>query len=154
MSEYDEDIDDDGNADESTLLRDLRKQLKAAKKEKDERDAELARFRADQRKASVADVLKERGARPELAKFYTGEDSSKEAVASWIEENADLFGISRDGDEPDPAVAAAASAISRATAEAPQVKIGSIPDLFQRVANAKTRDELEAAYKAAGMAAA
>lgn len=153
MSEYDEDIDNDGDVDESTLLRDLRKQLKAAKKEKDERDAELARYRADQRKASVADVLKERGARPELAKFYTGEDSSKEAVASWIEENADLFGISRAEDEPDPVVAAAASAISRATAEAPQVKVGSIPDHFQRIASAKTREEYEAALKAVGLAA-
>jgi hypothetical protein len=150
MGEHDDDNDDFDNSEESNLVRDLRKQLKAAKKEKDELAEKNKTFEAGQRKASVADVLKERGARPELAKFYTGEDASKEAVASWIEENAELFGITTD-DDTEPEVVEAAGAIARATSNAPQTKIGSVADLIDRINSAKTPAEKDAAFKAAGL---
>lgn len=148
MGEHDDD-DIDDNADESNLVRDLRKQLKAAKKANDDVAAEISQYRAQQRKASVADVLTERGAKPELAKFYTGEDTSKEAVAAWIDENKDLFGITTPDEEPDDADEV--RAISQAASNAPQKKIGSLQNGFDLIAKAKTPAELTAAYKAAGL---
>jgi len=146
----DEILDDDEFDGESgsSLVKDLRKQLKAAKKAADEAAAKAAQYEALERRKTVSDRLAAAGARPELAKFYTGEDSSPETVDAWIKENAELFGVADLG-VVDADTAANAAAISRATAGAPQQKIGSREDIAERIRNAKTPEELRAAYAAA-----
>lgn len=121
--------DDSFDEDESKLVKDLRKQLKA----KQERDAgeleELNQLRAERRQRNVSEVLKAKGARPEFAKFYSSDDSSTEAVEKWVSENSDLLGIGSD-DVTDADTKDAASKISNATANAPTVKIGSNDELL------------------------
>lgn len=141
------DVFDDTDDGGSNLVKDLRKQLEAAKKAEREARAKADEYEAAQRKASVAQLLEAKGARAGLAKFYTADDSSEEAVNAWITENAELLGISVD--DTDDETAAQAAAISRASASAPPTKIGSIQDHMSRIAGAKTYAEYEAAVAAA-----
>lgn len=97
--ELDDDIDAD-SGDDTNLVRNLRKQLAQAKKEAVEAATIVAQFQTEKRKQTVAEVLQGKGAPAGIAKFYTGEDASKEAVESWLAENAELFGIDlTDSDE-------------------------------------------------------
>ncbi len=123
-AEYDT---EDGS--DSNLVKDLRKQLKAAKTQSDEFAAVVAEFNKGKRATTVAAALTLKGARPELAKFYTAEDASDDAVGAWVLENAELFGIDTDSGV-DAETAAAADAISRATGSAPATKIGSNDDIL------------------------
>lgn len=127
MSEN-ENLDDfeDDNSDDSNLVKNLRKQLAAAKKEAAEAAKIAQEFQAERRKATVADALAakagddpaERARLSKLAKFYTNEDASAEAVESWLSENAELFGI--DTSSADDGALQQAAAINTATAQAPQ----------------------------------
>lgn len=137
--EFDDDLDGDDEAG-SQLVRDLRKQLKAAKKEAAEAAAIASEFRAAQRQTSVAEALKAKGADPRFAEFYAGEDSSEEAVNAWITSRADLFGIDT-SDPVDEGTARAAAAISQASANAPAPNLGTPADLNARLAGAKSREE-------------
>jgi hypothetical protein len=139
----DDDLDNEGG---SQLVKDLRKQLKQAKKDRDDLAAIADQFKAEQRKTAVSDALKARGARPELAKFYTGEEASPEAVTAWLTENADLFGIPSETTPEDAQRQAAAERISNATATAPVQSLGTEQDLQYKLAHAKTREELNAVY--------
>lgn len=147
MGESDDDFDADG--DESNLVRDLRKQLKALKKSNDEAAEKLSKFEKQERLSTVADLVKDAGADARFAKFYTGEDTSKEAVAAWVDENKELFGIATPAEEPE--YADDVRKISQAAANAPQHKIGSMQDHIDRIKKAKTPQELQDAYKAAGL---
>lgn len=144
--ELDDDLDNEGG---SQLVKDLRSQLKAAKKQADEAKAEAEQFRAAQRKASVSDLLTAKGVKPGLARFYDGEPT-EEAVTSWLAENADLFGVTVE-DEVDSDLAASAAKISQASANAPIPKIGSREAIMAQLSGAKTRADLDAAYAAAGI---
>ena len=59
-----------------------------------ERNAELE---ASKRTSDVASALKAKGLdesrATSLAKFYSGEDASEEAVGNWLSENAAAFGV-------------------------------------------------------------
>jgi len=138
----DDDLDNEGG---SQLVKDLRKQLKQAKKDRDDLAAIAEQFKAEQRKAAVSEALKARGARPELAKFYTGDEASPEAVTAWLTENAELFGIPAETTPEDAQRQAAAERISSATATAPIQSLGTEQDLQYEIAHAKTREEWAAA---------
>jgi glutamyl/glutaminyl-tRNA synthetase len=139
--EYDDDTDFD-NEDGSQLVRDLRKQLKAIKKERDDLASVAEQFQTEQRKRSVSEALKAKGAE-KYAKFYTSEDSSPEAIDAWVSENADLFGIEIPSAEDDE-TATAAARISQATARAPQQTLGTPNDLMNEMLAANTPAEWKA----------
>lgn len=140
----DDDLDNEGG---SQLVKDLRKQLKQAKKDRDELAALADQFKAEQRKTAVSEALKARGARPELAKFYTGEEASPEAVTAWLTENADLFGIPAETTPEETQRQQAAARISNATSSTPVQSLGTEQDLQYELAHAKTREELNAVYE-------
>lgn len=143
LDDDDIDTDDDNNeGDASSLVKNLRRQLKAAKKELSEASQFIDEVKAERRKGSVAEALEARGADKKYAKFYTDSDATPEKVEAWIVENADLFGIDTDaGDD----TSQAAEAISRATARAPQVGVGSDADLLHQI-ETLDRAGLEALY--------
>src|SRR4051812_22436479 len=108
MSDYDDDEFEDESdeaeaapARDSNLVKDLRKQLKAQKRAMDEAANELATYRAQQRKSTVADKLKAAGVDADYAKFYQSEDASDAAMEAWIQENRKLLGI-KDPEPEDP----------------------------------------------------
>jgi hypothetical protein len=82
----DEDHDDEEEEPEQNP-RALRAQFKQVGHRMRDLEARLASATA----APVADQLTAKGYNPGLAKFYTAEDASEDAVGKWIEENADLF---------------------------------------------------------------
>lgn len=142
-AEYDADGDEivDGGKD-SNLVKDLRKQLKDAKKASDEAALLIAEINREKRTKTVAETLAAKGARPELAKFYTGEDASPDTIAAWVDENAELFGIEIVSDE-DAEDRRNAEIISRASANAPAVRIGSAEDQLHLTKSLSTKELIE-----------
>lgn len=81
------------------LVSALRKQLKAAAK-----DNKALKEASAADKATIADltgkvngvtlesVLREKGAKPQLAKFMKDVEPTEEAVSAWLAENGELFG--------------------------------------------------------------
>lgn len=85
----------------------LRKQLKAAAKDNKtlresqaEKDKALADLTAKVNGVTLESVLKEKGAKPQLAKFMKDVEPTEEAVSAWLAENGELFGYQpkADGD--------------------------------------------------------
>jgi len=147
MSNID-DTDDDLD-DSSDLVKNLRKQLKEKDRLLSERETELSTFRSEKKAATVAEILAGKGINSKYAKFFTGEDSSPEAIESWVTENAELLGVDTSS-SVDEQTQQAAAQISRASSSAPPNVIGTAAEAAAAIANAKTREELAAAYKMAG----
>lgn len=94
-NEFDYEVDDDSNEQEpGNAMKALRRQLAAAKKELSEAKAEADKFRTEQRKSSLGELLEAAGAKKGLAKYFPSDaDPTKESVASWLEEDGELFGF-------------------------------------------------------------
>lgn len=92
MSNENDFDDEDGNDGEG--IKNLRKQYNDMKKQNDELVKELGTFRSERRVSTVSDILKAKGVPSSAAKFYTGDDTSEDAVGKWLEENADVFNVS------------------------------------------------------------
>ena len=95
----DEDDDDDTNVapafeSETDLVRKLRKQLKAEQKRNRELETSLGDLSKAQRERVLKDVFASRGVNTKVMKFVPQDlDASEEAISSWLEENADVFGF-------------------------------------------------------------
>jgi hypothetical protein len=96
----DEDEDEDGNeqgADDSKLVRTLRKQLKAKDKTLEEINDRLAKYEARDRQETVGSVLKAAEVNEKYARWVVrdleGQEITEESVRKWVEDNADLVGF-------------------------------------------------------------
>lgn len=103
--------EENGTPEESEGVKNLRKQYEEQAKALKAAQDELAGFRAERRTGSLAEVLKAKGldeARAaQAAKLYSGEDVSEAAVGKWLEDFADVFGVtpnqsSQQPGRPDP----------------------------------------------------
>lgn len=97
--EIDDDDDDLGGynndpAQDTPLVKQLRKQLKDAQKLANEAADRATKAEKSVRQRTVADVLKEKGANPGLARYVLQdlEDPTPESVSSWLAEQGELFG--------------------------------------------------------------
>ena len=155
MSEYDLendfDLDDDdfdsSFDDGSKLLKKLRRELTHTKKALKERDGELSSLKTEARKRTVRDVLSERGLNPKIAAFIPESiDPTNEAVAAWVEEYGDVFGVvqvSNPGQAVDTSIDS--SAIRRmSVVEDAGVSADISTDIANKIANATSREELQA----------
>jgi hypothetical protein len=131
------DLTDDGQTNDGPKA--LRDALEKANKERTELAAELAKFRASQRQSDVAKALKDAEVNEGLAKFYTSEDSSPEAVQAWVKENSALFGLQTQA-PVDAAQAAAATQIQQVLGQAPAQTGNTLEDQRNRWANASDED--------------
>lgn len=146
--EYDDNDGHDGGSDnDSPLVKDLRRQLRAAKKETTELTDKVAKLEAGSRERSVKDVLTAKGVRPGIARFVPKDVTDEADIVKWLEENADDLGItledgggSQDG-EPDPHAEdrrRAAAVSGRGIAPA------KMADLEARMEKAQTPEEVDA----------
>lgn len=88
---YEDDFEDEGG---NNLLKDLRKQLKALQKERDEALEQAKSLSQQVKQRSIQEVLTSKGANPKLAKFLLADGVEDEAAAeSWLAENGELFGF-------------------------------------------------------------
>lgn len=145
-SEWDDDLLNDGE-DDSSLVKDLRRQLRAAKRDIEERDEKIVTLSKSSRERSVTDVLTSKGVRKGVAKFIPEDITSEEDIVKWLEDNADDLGITLEsggggdaGTDPDP------SAESRTRAEAlagRSVAPSKVADLEARLNKAESPQEIE-----------
>lgn len=82
----------DSNTD-SAGIANLRSQYDQLQKELKAANEELSGLRAEKRTSTVASVLKARGLSEKAAALYSGDDTSEDAVGKWIEDYAEVFGI-------------------------------------------------------------
>lgn len=81
---------------DSPLVRQLRKQLKAEQKRLKEYDSKLQEFEKSQKERIIKDVLTARGVNPEIAEFIPADiEASQDAIAQWLDKKAALFGIQK-----------------------------------------------------------
>ena len=101
---YWEDEDDDLDTDNGTQLdgSDLLKKLRKAKRNDEKRIKELTEqlegLSKSQRERVVKDVLDKKGVNPKAQRLILKdlEDISEESVNTWLDDNGDLFGLTKE----------------------------------------------------------
>jgi hypothetical protein len=140
--EDDEDLEVEEQPQPNDLVRKLRKADRAKEKRIKELETELGSLRSVQREATIKTVLESKGVSPKVAKFIPQDiETSAEAIDSWIEENAEIFGLvkaqQQQQAEPDLATLRQIDAVT-ANAQSP----AGIDDLLLRIQNAESSDEI------------
>ena len=94
MNENHDDLTID-QPDDTGLAKDLRKQLREARKELVQKDTEIGTLRDEKRASTVTDVLKNKGVNVKVAALIPKDiESTPEAVEKWLTEWAEVFNIS------------------------------------------------------------
>ena len=93
----DDDLDtiEEAPMDGSDLLKKLRKAKRADEKRIKELTEQLETFSKAQRESTVKSVLEKKGVNLKAARLVMKdlEDINEESVSNWLEDNADLFGL-------------------------------------------------------------
>lgn len=125
------------------LVRKLRKADRAKEKRIKELEAALADFTKRDRENVVKNVLTERGINPKIAAFIPADiDFTPEAINSWVEEYADVFGLQQ-SDQTQQQVnpdLAALRQIDAATAGGATPALAE--SIMSKISNANSMDEL------------
>lgn len=81
---------------ESDLIKQFRRQLKAEKKARLEAEAKSAELFKSQKERIIKDVLSSKGVNDKIAKFIPQDiEVSEDAIAQWLDSNADVFGYAK-----------------------------------------------------------
>ena len=96
------DTDTDTQADGSDLLKKLRKAKRSDEKRIKELTEQLESLSKVQRERTVKEVLEKKGVNLKAARLVLKdlEDVNEESVSNWLDDNADLFGITVAKEEP------------------------------------------------------
>lgn len=147
MAEYTEyEFEDDNDEFESgtDLLKKLRKQVSVLSKELKERDQTISEFQTYSHEASIGEILEGYGLNPKIAKFIPSDVAADEdAVAEWLNEYGDAFGISA----VDESGSAQIDADARLHEQISDFESGGIDpyigaDIASRIANATSPEDL------------
>lgn len=144
MTQYDDDYDLEDEANDSPLMKQLRKQIKTLTKERD--DAANAKKAVEQslNEFKVRDVLSERGISDKRAPKFLAADgvdlSNAQAVDTWLTENGDLFGYKPAEPERNQQTAEALQAMGNA--EAQGAITGREHAGVQEIHNAQSADDV------------
>ena len=100
--EDDQDIDTDTQLDGSDLLKKLRKAKRNDEKRIKELTEQLEGLSKVQRERTVKEVLEKKGVNLKAARLVLKDldDVNEESVNNWLDDNADLFGITVAKEEP------------------------------------------------------
>jgi hypothetical protein len=98
----DEDTTDDVQMDGSDLLKKLRKAKRADEKRIKELTDQLDGLSKQQRERTVKEVLEKKGVNPKAIRLILKDidDVSEESVNNWLDDNGDLFGLTKSDDAP------------------------------------------------------
>ena len=93
--EEDDDLDTPETLDGNDLVKKLRKAKRADEKRIKELSEQLEGFLKEKKESTVRQVLEKKGVNQKAARLIMKDldDVNEEAVNSWLDENADLFGI-------------------------------------------------------------
>lgn len=93
-NEEEDDVDMATFDSDTDLVKKLRKALKVEQKKNKELESSLGELTKSQRERVLKDVFASRGVNPKVAAFIPNDlDASEEAISTWLEQNADVFGI-------------------------------------------------------------
>ena len=99
----DDDLDTTDGLDGNDLVKKLRKAKRADEKRIKELSEQLEGFLKEKKESTVRQVLEKKGVNAKAARLIMKDldDVNEETVNSWLEDNADLFGIKIDADAPE-----------------------------------------------------
>ena len=138
-NEYDFEDDDLGSG--TDLVKKLRKQIDALSKQVKERDEILAEYTTLSHEASIGEILEGFGLNPRIAKFIPDEiEADEDAVAEWLNEYGDAFGIEAVEEETQSPDAQSFERMSGFDDGDVDPYVGQ--DLASRIANAGSPEEL------------
>jgi len=93
-NEEEDDVDMATFDSDTDLVKKLRKALKVEQKRNKELESSLGELTKSQRERVLKDVFASRGVNPKVAAFIPNDlDASEEAISTWLEQNADVFGV-------------------------------------------------------------
>ena len=142
--EDDQDTDTETQMDGSDLLKKLRKAKRNDEKRIKELTEQLEGLSKSQRERVVKEVLEKKGVNPKAQRLILKdlEDISEESVNTWLDDNGDLFGLTKAPEVSEE------QELNRAALRQQDVvsQLGTTPDkaqdLMNRVMNAASADEL------------
>ena len=142
--EDDQDTDNETQMDGSDLLKKLRKAKRNDEKRIKELTEQLEGLSKAQRERVVKEVLEKKGVNPKAQRLILKdlEDISEESVNTWLDDNGDLFGLTKAPEVSEE------QELNRAALRQQDVvtQLGTTPDkaqdLMNRVMNAASADEL------------
>lgn len=136
------DFEDEDNGSGTDLVKKLRKQIDALQKQVKERDEILAEYTTLSHEASVGEILEQFGLNPRIAQFIPDDiEADEDAVAQWLNEYGDAFGIEAVEDEgPQSPDAQAYEQMSDFDDGSIDPYVGQ--DLASRISNASSPQEL------------
>ena len=144
--EFDDDFDFEDEPQRKPQGNDLVKQLRKADRAKEkmikELEAELASLRAERRSSTVSQILEQEGVSTKIAKFIPSDITEAEAVKAWLDENADVFGFTRNEQQAESADEAALKRMNSVSAGA--LSPSQAEDIFSRIDKAQSPEELAA----------
>ena len=96
--EDDQDTDNEAQMDGSDLLKKLRKAKRSDEKRIKELTEQLENLSKSQRERVVKEVLEKKGVNPKAQRLILKdlEDISEESVNTWLDDNGDLFGLTKE----------------------------------------------------------
>ena len=141
--EDDQDTDNEVQMDGSDLLKKLRKAKRNDEKRIKELTEQLEGLSKSQRERTVKEVLEQKGVNPKAQRLILKDldDITEESVNNWLEDNGDLFGLTK------PEVSEERE-LNRAALRQQDVvtQLGTSPDraedLLTRINNAASAEEL------------
>jgi hypothetical protein len=139
---YDDDEDNDTTTD---VVGQLRKVNRTLEKRAKELEQELAGLKSQTRQRTVKDVLQAKGLNPKIAALIPQDiEPTDDALVKWIEDYGDVFGVQVPTEEKPAEKSPEIKAQARinnmvATGTAPDID----EDAFAKIANAKTKEDLD-----------
>ena len=130
---------------DSQLVKDLRKQLRDAHAANKKLETDLTEFKSKFRQQSVAEALKAKGVNPKIAKLIP---DGVDDVDAWLTEFGDVFGATapEPPQQESPVDTETKAQLQRQNSlQERSLTPDKIADLEQRVANAASQEEIDAA---------
>lgn len=128
----------------------LRAQLESSLAEKKQLKEELEALRGEVRKNTLSSLLADKGINTKVIKFIDDNVTDEATLETWINDNADLFGLNvNDKKEEDAAPNATSEEIQSARRMANLNEVATTPGRVQeieaKINNASSKQELNAA---------
>lgn len=95
--EYD-DEDDDFETESTDVVKQLRKVNRTLEKRLKDLEAEANSLKTQTRQRTVKDVLTAKNVNPKIAAFIPQDIEGEEAIATWLNEYGDVFGLKQEQD--------------------------------------------------------
>lgn len=146
MPDIDNDIFEDEDISDGDLPKKLRAKIKELSSRLGELESENKSLKSEKRSQVLAETLQSRGLNPKIVKFIP-EDLDDEGITTWLDENAEVFGVGQQQQSANETVIArdaeqAAAIRQMAAAEKSTVATPGMDSIMGGIENAQSMEEL------------